>query len=127
MKEIEYKCRKCGQVVSIGQYSSSPFCPNPRCGAFLSPSYRLRHWMFQFNPSTYAWFSWIKEHRETEQWLTSRYARNIHEGDKVAVWASGEKAGVYALGEIATNPAKRYLDKEQEKYWISKGDVFKFH
>jgi len=55
--------------------------------------------VFQFNPAIYRWFDRIKENKETEQWLTSQYAKDVHEGDKVAIWASGENAGVYAIGE----------------------------
>ena len=124
MGDLEYKCRRCGNVVSSQQYISDRFCPD--CGTFLSPGDRLRHWMFQFNPAMYAWFDWIKENMETEQWLTSRYARRICTGDKVVIWASGEKAGVYAIGEIVTNSTKRPLNAEQEKYWTNKEDILKF-
>ncbi len=68
----------------------------------------------------------MKEKRETEQWLTSRHIGDIHEGDKVAIWASGEKAGIYAVGEIITNPRKSPLNPEQEKYWTNKEDARRF-
>ncbi|MGA2308277.1 MAG: hypothetical protein ABSG57_01855 [Candidatus Bathyarchaeia archaeon] len=63
--------------------------------------------MFQFNPTIYRWFDWIKENRETEQWLTSQHAREIHRKDVAAIWASGYRAGFYAVGEIETNPSKK--------------------
>jgi len=44
----------------------------------------------------------------------------------VVVWASGPKAGVYAIGEILTNPKRKPLNQEQKKYWNIKTDVFKF-
>jgi len=44
----------------------------------------------------------------------------------VAIWASGEKAGVYSLGEIITNPRQKSLNSEQEKYWSKKADIYKF-
>jgi len=119
----EFKCRKCGKVVSYEQYTLNRFCPD--CGTLL-PSRQLRQWVFQFNPTIYAWFDWMKENRETEQWLTSQHARDIRDGDKVAIWASGENAGVYAIGDIITNPAKRPLNTEQERYWTSKEDILKF-
>jgi hypothetical protein len=82
--------------------------------------------VFQFNPVIYGWFDWIKENRGTEQWLTSQHSREIREGEKVAIWASGKKAGVYAIGEIVANPRRRPLNPEQEKYWTRKMDVYKF-
>jgi len=120
--DVEFVCRKCGKIVSFEQYALDRFCPD--CGTFLRR--QLKHWVFQFNPAIYGWFDRIKENRETEQWLTSQYAESIRERDKVAIWASGEKAGVYAIGEIITDPIKRPLTPEQEKYWTNKEDICKF-
>lgn len=44
----------------------------------------------------------------------------------VAIWASGERAGIYAIGEIVTNPRGKSLNPEYEKYWTRKGDICKF-
>jgi len=82
--------------------------------------------VFQFNPAIYGWFDWIKENRETEQWLTSHHARYIHEADGVAIWASGETAGVYAIGEIITNPRENSLNPEQQRYWSDRANVYRF-
>jgi len=122
--DAEFRCRKCGKVVSFAQYKLGQFCPD--CGTFLSPHCKLKYWVFQFNSVIYRWFDWIEEKRETEQWLASQHARVIREGDKVAIWASGEKAGIYAIGEIITNPGVRPLNPEQERYWTEKADIYKF-
>jgi len=126
MSDAEFECRKCGKVVSFSQYKLDRFCPD--CGTFLRLRRQPKYWIFQFNPAIYAWFDWMKENKETEQWLTSQYARDIRERDKVAIWASGEKAGVYAIGEVVTNPRKSPLTPEQSKYWTKKAetDVYKF-
>jgi len=124
MGDADFKCRRCGREVSYDQHRSSRFCP--QCGALLNSRCRVRHWVFQFNPEIYRWFDWMKESRATEQWLTSRYAKSIHTGDKVAVWASGKNAGVYALGEVTTDPTKRPLAKEQEEYYTDKEETGKF-
>jgi ribosomal protein L37E len=124
MSDAEFACRRCGTTVSYKQYQLDRFCP--KCGTFLQPKRRPKHWIFQFNPAIYRWFDWIKEKRETEQWLTSQHARDIRKGDKVAIWASGDEAGIYALGEIIENPRKRSLNPEQEKYWTRKADIHKF-
>jgi rubredoxin len=124
MLDAEFECRKCGKVVSFEQYKIDRFCPN--CGTLLGLGSRPKHWVFQFNPAIYRWFDRIKENRETEQWLTTQHARYIREENKVAIWASGMEAGVYAIGEIVTNPRKSHLTQEQEKYWTNKEDVSKF-
>jgi len=124
MATAEFECRKCGKVVSFEQHGVDRFCPD--CGTLLSPRRQPKFWLFQFNPIIYRWFDWLKENRETEQWLISRYAGDIKKGDKVAIWASGAKAGVYAIGEIMTNPSERPLNLEQQKYWAQQEDAFKF-
>lgn len=124
MLYAEFECRKCRKVVSIEQYKIDRFCPS--CGTLLRPRLHPKPWVFQFNPAIYKWLDRIKENKETEQWLTSRHFRDIREGDKVVIWASGEKAGVYAVGEIVTNPRKSPLASEQAKYWTNKEDVCKF-
>jgi hypothetical protein len=40
--------------------------------------------------------------------------REIHRKDVAAIWASGCRAGFYAVGEIETNPSKKPLNPEQE-------------
>jgi len=119
--DADFICRKCGKTVLINQYASSKFCPD--CGTMLRP---LRYWIFQFNPAIYRWHNWIKENRENEQWLVSQHAKNIQKGDRVVIWASGEKAGIYAVGEIVENPSIRPLNKNQEKYWTGKDNIIKF-
>lgn len=119
--DAEFGCRKCGKTVSLTQYESSRFCPS--CGTLLHP---IKFWIFQFNPLVYRWHDWIKENCESEQWLTSQHAKEIRKGDRVVIWASGEKTGIYALGEISENPSKRTLNPKQEKYWTKKEDIHKF-
>lgn len=124
--EATSECRKCGKIVPYEQYKLSRYCPTPSCGTLLPNPRRPRHWIFQFNPATYRWFDWIRENVETEQWLISRYAKVIDKRDRVIIWASGTRAGIYATGEIITTPSKRSLNTEQEKYWIAKETVDKF-
>jgi len=124
--EAASECRKCGKIVPVEQYKLSRYCPTLGCGTLLPNPRKPRHWIFQFNPATYRWFDWIRENVETEQWLISRYAKAIDKRDKVIIWASGYKAGIYATGEIITTPNKRPLNTQQEKYWIVKETVDKF-
>ncbi|MBS7657203.1 EVE domain-containing protein [Candidatus Bathyarchaeota archaeon] len=124
MLESVSECRKCGKVVSFKEYEKSRFCPD--CGTFLLHPRRPKCWIFQFNPAMYRWFDWIEEKRDWEQWLVSQHAREIHKRDKAAIWASGEKAGFYAIGEVETDPSRKPLNKEQEKYWVNSLDVYKF-
>ncbi|MGC8998964.1 MAG: EVE domain-containing protein [Candidatus Bathyarchaeia archaeon] len=119
--DADFICRKCGRTVLINQYVFSRFCPD--CGTMLRP---LRYWVFQFNPAIYNWHDWIKENRKEEQWLVSKHAKSIQKGDRVVIWASGEKAGIYAIGEVVEDPHIKPLSKDQEKYWTGKDNIIKF-
>ncbi len=74
----------------------------------------------------YKWFDRTRETAEPEQWLISQHAKLIRKGDFVAIWGAGQKAGIYALGQIVTIPAKNPLNHSQEKYFLNKGDIGKF-
>jgi predicted RNA-binding protein with PUA-like domain len=124
MARLEFECRKCGKVTPAEQYKISRFCFS--CGTLLNIRPQPKYWLFQFNPSIYNWFERIKEAKEPEQWLVSQHVKLISKGDFVAIWSSGQKAGIYALGTILTNPAKNPLTPSQEKYFLNKCDTGKF-
>lgn len=124
MVKIEYECRKCEKTVILEQSSKINYCPD--CRTILGIKPQPKHWLFQFNPSIYRWFDRIKETREPEQWLINQYVKLIQKDDLVAVWCSGKQAGVYALGQIISIPAKSFLNPNQEKYFLNKSDIVKF-
>ena len=67
-----------------------------------------------------------KDTREPEQWLISQHTQLIRKDDLVAIWSSGQKAGIYALGKIITNPKQSLLNLDQEKYFLEEYDIGKF-
>jgi 5-methylcytosine-specific restriction protein B len=119
-----YECRKCKLLVSAQDYAANKFCP--QCGTLLQLQSQAKHWLFQFNPLIYRWIDRIKETNEPEQWLVSQYAKQIKKDDLVAIWSAGQNSGIYALGQILTNPAKKPLNPNQEKYFIDKNGITKF-
>ncbi len=126
MTKIEYVCRKCGKVVTSEQFKLSCFCPDVNCKTSLYPKPQPKHWLFQFNPYTYKWIDRIKETQEPEQWLLSQYAKLIQKGDLIAIWGSNHNGGIYALGNIITNPATKPLNPNQIKYFSDLAYVAKF-
>lgn len=124
LERVEFECRKCLKTVSVEQRKISPFCP--ACGTLLNVKPQPKHWLFQFNPSVYKWFDRLKDTKEPEQWLISQHVQLIHKGDLVAIWGSGQKAGIYALGKVITNPKKNPLNLNQEKYFLGADDISKF-
>lgn len=124
MALIQYECRRCGKTATPENYKSDRFCQY--CGTLLNAKPQPKHWLFQFNPSIYKWFDRIKITREPEQWLVSQHFKLIHKGDLVAIWSSGQNAGVYAFGQIITNPIQAPLNLKQETYFPNKEDIKKF-
>lgn len=125
-RNLEYFCRKCGEVASKEEYKLNPFCPNQICLTKLNQRPLPKYWIFQFNPKIYRWFDRINFTTEPEQWLTSQHAKFIHKADLVAIWASGKESGFYALGKILANPSKNPLKADQYEYWTDKSTIYKF-
>ena len=123
---VEFQCRRCGQLATPEQYKKSPYCPDLACGTRLQLKPQPKYWLFQFNPSIYSWFDRIKQTKEPEQWLISQCSKLIHKNDLVAIWSSGLKSGVYALGKITTNPIKIPLNINQAKYFSDNNFSSKF-
>lgn len=126
MAKIEYVCRKCGKVVTADQFKLRRFCPDVNCETLLYPKPQPKHWLFQFNPSTYKWIDRIKETQEPEQWLLSQHAKLIQKGDLIAIWGSNHNGGIYALGNIITDPVKKPLNPKQIKDFSDIAYIAKF-
>jgi hypothetical protein len=123
LTDVEFECRKYRKTVSFEKYKTSQFCPD--CDTFLQLRPQPRHWLFQFSLMTCRWLDRIKETKEPEQWLASQHSKQIREGDIAAIWGSGLKSGVYAIGQIITKPAKKPQHR-QTKYFLIKKDDTKF-
>jgi hypothetical protein len=120
----KYQCPKCANIFSSEEYQTSHLCPI--CRISLMPQLPPKYWLFQFNPRTYNWFGWIKENKDTEQWLVSRYSKYIYFGDMVAIWCSGKNAGICALGSVISYPTMKTLDPQQAKYYADEDEALKF-
>jgi DNA-directed RNA polymerase subunit RPC12/RpoP len=122
---IEYTCRRCTKTVAAEQYKQSHFCP--ACGTQLNLKPLPKHWIFQFNPSTYSWSTHSKITKQLEQWLISQHRKLISKGDLVAIWGAGCNGGIYALGKITTNPTKSALNAKQQKNYAKIDEAAKFN
>ena len=70
---------------------------------------QIRYWIFQANPKYYNLAGAVQAMSlgDEDEWTTSQYAKQMHAGDKVALWQGGKHAGVYALGELLAVPRQR--------------------
>jgi hypothetical protein len=125
-KEFEYECRKCKTHTFVCR--PFPDLPCPLCGSLLTPAPKPRYWIFQFNPNIYLWFERMKNTagKKPEQWLASRHGEYMKKGDFVAIWASGKKAGIYALGQLITYATENPLNADDYRYWRKEEAANKF-
>jgi len=63
------------------------------------------HWILQANPKMYDVDRAIRE-LEVIRWRTPQYTGSIASGDVVAIWRSGEEAGVVGVGRVLSLPGE---------------------
>ena len=57
-----------------------------------------------------------------DTWLVSQFRDEIHVGDIGLIWKARKASGIYAVGEIISNPQIMTELPESSKYWIDKSD-----
>lgn len=61
----------------------------------------MRAWLLTSNPSAWDIWSWWNEtNEELDGWTIVRHLNDIEPGDHFALWISGKRPGVYAVGRI---------------------------
>lgn len=74
------------------------------------------YWIFQGNPKIYDIQSALNADA-IKSWTVNAHKDAIKPGDKVILWATGEQAGVYALGEITSEPIERKEEPEELAFY----------
>jgi predicted RNA-binding protein with PUA-like domain len=82
---------------------------------------QVRTWMFQANPNKYRIEDSIRIEDE-EYWNLNQHSKKIHKGDRVLVWISGQEAGIYAIGTVATEPVMMPDSPKGLTYWTKSSD-----
>ena len=77
-------------------------------------------WIFQANPAHYN-IAQSLSNEGTELWNCMQHAAKIKTGDRVLIWISGKQAGIYAVGEVLTDPVGRQDTERGQGYWKSGG------
>lgn len=78
-------------------------------------------WIFQANPGVYDIHTSLAVEAE-EFWNCNQHYRKIKAGDRVLIWISGKKSGVYALGAVTTDPVMRPDSSRGQRYWTDPGN-----
>jgi len=80
-------------------------------------------WIFQANPKRYDILNaLLNSSGEVDRWLVNQHWDKIKTGDVVLMWMSGVKGGIYAVGEITSNPLIADDVNALDKYWINEQD-----
>ena len=81
---------------------------------------QIRYWIFQANPKYFDLAATVQTMSlgDVDEWTTNQYAKQMHAGDKIALWQSGDRAGIYAFGELIGIPHHR---KQHAKWQIAAG------
>lgn len=76
-------------------------------------------WIFQANPRLYQ----IEQSLQVEQeelWNLRQHQRQVQLNDRVLVWISGKRAGIYAVGTVRTSPVIEADSPKGIGYWNDK-------
>ncbi|MHA0044054.1 EVE domain-containing protein [Deinococcus sp. PEB2-63] len=77
-------------------------------------------WIFQANPQQYDIAASLAAER-VELWNLRQHASKVKLGDRVLVWISGRKSGIYAVGEVISAPMDQPDSTVGRQYWKSAG------
>lgn len=78
-------------------------------------------WIFQANPKLYDIQASLRK-EQYELWGCKQHVEKIKKGDRALIWISGPKAGIYAVGNILTNPSPQPDTPKGMDYWKNKLD-----
>lgn len=78
-----------------------------------------RSWIFQANPLLYRIEESLRVEQE-EKWNLRQHHRDVQVDDRVLIWMSGNRAGIYAIGTIKTAPVVESDSAKGIGYWNDK-------
>lgn len=76
-----------------------------------------RSWIFQANPDRYRIHESLRRENE-EWWNLNQHATKVAAGDRVLIWICGNRAGIYALGTVTSEPVKTADSLVGQNYWL---------
>lgn len=76
-----------------------PETPYEFSRAAYAGTQEVNYWVFQCNPKVYDLAAALKA-GVVRGWQVNQHKKDIHSGDKVIVWVTGDDGGCYALGTV---------------------------
>jgi predicted RNA-binding protein with PUA-like domain len=80
----------------------------------------MTYWILQANPARYRVAEALADASSIRTWTVARYRRAIVPGDRFALWVSGARGGVYALGSVT---AGAYFIPGDDRYWVNPAEA----
>ncbi len=77
-------------------------------------------WIFQANPKKYRIQEMLRDQEVIKEfhWRVNQYKKFIDKGEIGLIWLSGEKAGIYAVVNIISEPGYFQENEAEKKYWL---------
>lgn len=75
------------------------------------------YWLFQAHPKKLHLVDALRANALHSFWVKA-HKDKIQAGDKVILWQTGRKSGVYALATVRSEPHEAELSEEEQKYWL---------
>lgn len=84
-------------------------------------------WIFHASPERYEISKCFadQEYKGQITWNVNRYKDKIKKNGVALIWMSGKNAGIYAIGEIISDPDEIFEFPWEEKYWLNLNDADK--
>jgi len=76
----------------------------------------VNYWLFQGNPSLFDVEQALKDEALTS-WRVNAHKEKIKPGDKVIIWASGDRRGCYALCEVESDVHEDRVNEDHVPYY----------
>lgn len=76
----------------------------------------VKYWIFQGNPKIYDIQAALKA-EAVKSWSVKAHKEAIKPGDKFILWSTGDNSGVYALGEITSEPTVRKEEPDELTFY----------
>jgi predicted RNA-binding protein with PUA-like domain len=80
----------------------------------------MAYWILQANPARYRVAEALAEASSIRTWTVARYRRGIVPGDWFALWVTGARGGVYALGSVT---AGADFIPGDDRFWVNPAEA----
>jgi len=109
-----------GRPREVSDFSGGDYTNNllTNLGFDIVPKRKKQVWIFQANPEDYDILAELKNPNITEStWSVRQFREEISKGDIGLIWKAGEKAGIYAIIDIISDPHPLPNAPGTNQYW----------